>query len=108
MFDVARAHGKVEDFSCAHENSFERGALSRLVEPFDRVDHERSRDFVDLAGSQRVDDVALHAALLVLVRDDAPALQATPKLEDVAKRVAVWGAKQSLFPFSTCNLFRLC
>ena len=49
VFDVARAHGKVEDFSCAHENSFERGALSRLVETLDRVDDQGRCDLIELA-----------------------------------------------------------
>ena len=84
MFDVARAHGQVEDLSCAHEDALERGALARLVEPFDCVDDERGGDLVELTRSNRPDEIALEATSFVLIADDAPSLQAAPELESVA------------------------
>ena len=55
MFDVARAHGQVEDLSGAHEDALERGSLSRLVEALDCVNDEWGRYLVKLARSDRAD-----------------------------------------------------
>lgn len=87
MFDVASAHGQVEDLSGAHEDALERGTLPGLVEPFDRVDHEGCGDLVELSRSDLADEVALEAALFILVGNDATSFEAAPKLECIAKCV---------------------
>ena len=58
------------------------------LDAFDGLDDKRRGDLVDLAASQRSDDVALHAPALILVTHDAPALEVLPQRPSVAQRIA--------------------
>ena len=87
VLDEASAHRQVEDFSGAHQDALEGRTLARFVEASNGVDDEGRGDFVELSGSDRSDEIALESAPFILIADDAPALQAAPKLEGVSKRI---------------------
>ena len=60
------------------------------LDAFDRLDDEWRGDLIDLTASEWTDDIALHASALILVADDATALEVLPKRPSVAKHVTAW------------------
>lgn len=87
VLDETCAHRQVEDLTGAHQDPLERGSLARLVESLDGVDHEGCGDLVELARSDRPNEIALEAALFILIAHDASALETAPQLEGIAERV---------------------
>lgn len=79
MGDVARADGQVHDFARAHEHALESRLVPRSFDGLDGLDDKRRRDFVNLASSERLDDVPLHSAFFVLIADDATTFQVFPE-----------------------------
>ena len=77
------------------------------LDAFDRLDDERRGDLIDLAASQWVDDVALHAALLVLIADDLSALEVLPKRPCVAEHVTTRRLLAKLLAFASGDLASL-
>ena len=70
----------------------------------DRLDDEWGRNFINLPGSQRVDDVPLQASLFVHVRDDSPAFQVAPKAEGVSQHIAARWLLPRFLLFPSRNL----
>lgn len=58
------------------------------LDAFDGLDDEWRGDLIDLSATKWSDDVSLHAAALILVTDDAPALEVFPERPRVAQDVA--------------------
>lgn len=79
VVDIAGAHGQVHDFAGTHENALQSGLMPCSFDVFDGLDDKRRRDFVNLAPSERLDDVPLHSAFFVLIADDAAAFQVFPE-----------------------------
>ena len=88
VVDVARADGQVHDFARAHEDALEGRLVTSALDAFDGLDDEWRGDLIDLSAAKWSDDVSLHAAALILVTDDAPALEVLPKRPSVAQDVA--------------------
>ena len=107
VVDVARADGQVHDFACAHQDALEGRLMPGTLDAFDGLDDEWRGDLIDLAASQRSDDVALHAAALILVADDATSLEVLPKRPSVAECVATWRFLAKFLAFASGDLPRL-
>lgn len=90
VVDVPSADGQVHDFARAHKDALQGRLVPGSLDAFDCLDDERSGDLIDLSATERSDDVALHAALFVLIRHDAAALEVLPKRPSVAQCVATW------------------
>lgn len=81
------ADGQVHDFTGAHEHALQGRLMPGPFDAFDCLDDERSGDLIDLTASEWIDDIALHAAALILVADDATALEVFPQCPSVAQCV---------------------
>lgn len=68
---------------------------------------EWSCDLVELAASQRLDDISLQAALLIHVRDDSAALQGAPKAKCISKHISLRRLLSEFFALSSGELTRL-
>lgn len=93
----AGADGQVHDFAGAHEDALEGRLVTSALDAFDGLDDKRRGDFIDLTASEWTDDISLHAAALILVADDATALEVLPKRPSVAECVAAWRLLAELF-----------
>lgn len=83
----AGADGQVHDFTGAHEHALQGRLMPGPFDAFDCLDDERSGDLIDLSAAKWSDDVALHSALLVLIRHDPPALEILPERPSVAEDI---------------------
>ena len=77
------------------------------LDAFDRLDDEWGGDLIDLSAAKWSDDVALHSALLVLIRHDPTALEVLPKRPSVAECVATWRFLAELFALAPSDLASL-
>lgn len=107
VVDVAGADGQVHDFAGAHEDALEGRLVTSALDAFDGLDDKRRGDLIDLSAAKWSDDVALHAAALILVADDATALEVLPKRPSVAECVATWRFLAELFALAPGDLASL-
>lgn len=77
--DVAGTHGEIHHLSGTHENAFQGRLMPGAFDAFDGLDDKRCRDFVNLASSERLDDVPLHSAFFILITGDSTAFQVFPE-----------------------------
>ena len=77
------------------------------LDAFDGVNDKRRGDFVDLAASNRSDDVSLQSTLFVCVIDDPASLEIAPKLEGVCEHIASRRLKPERFSSFSSFLTRL-
>lgn len=87
VLDEAGTHGQIHDFARPHQHPLQGGLVAGGFNALDCLDDERSRDFVNLSGSEWTDDVPLQSSFFVHVRDDSPALQVAPKTEGVSQHI---------------------
>lgn len=87
VVDVSGADGQIHDFACAHEHALESRLMPVAFDGLNRLYDKRRRYFIDLAATKRVNDVALHAALFILIRHYAAALEVFPERPCIAQRV---------------------
>lgn len=79
------------------------GAFDGLNRLYDK----RRRYFIDLAASKRVNDVALHAALFILIRHDAPTLEVFPECPSVSQDITARRLLSKFFALAPSDLPRL-
>lgn len=97
MLDVAGADGQIKHFSQAHEHALERRTLTCLLERHDGPDDKGCSDLVELTPAQRLHDVALESAALILVAHDLRLLEPAPKTKSVTQAVPARRFEPDLF-----------